>query len=154
MFATAAIFLLGNAALTALLVPYTGTVLHAGASTLGLLFAALGVGCLAGAPLSRAVAACLSDRTVMISSMAVLSAVFAITFNTHNIAWALVLFVLIGPPGVRFLVTVDTYLARRTPDGGHQPVAAGRARPRGAVRTRPPRPNGPPHRLSAGASRR
>ncbi|MFD8724824.1 MFS transporter [Streptomyces sp. NPDC059629] len=115
VFATAAISLLGNAALTALLVPYTGTVLHAGAGTLGLLFAALGIGYLAGAPLSRA-AARLSDRTVVISSLAVLSAVFAITFNTHNIAWALVLFVLIGPPGVSFLVTVDTYLARRTPD--------------------------------------
>ncbi|MGW2703200.1 hypothetical protein [Streptomyces sp. NPDC001340] len=71
MFATAAIFLLGFAALTTLLVPYTGTVLHAGAGTLGLLFAALGIGNLAGAPLSRAVAARLSDRTVVISSMAV-----------------------------------------------------------------------------------
>lgn len=116
VFATASIFLLGNAALTALLVPYTGTVLHAGADTLGLLFAALGVGYLAGAPLSRAAAARLSDRTVMISSLAMLSVVFAATFNTHDSAWALVLFVLIGPPGVCFLVTVDTYLARRTPD--------------------------------------
>jgi MFS family permease len=42
--AAASVFPLGNAALTALLVPYTGNVLHAGASTLGLLFAALGAG--------------------------------------------------------------------------------------------------------------
>ncbi|MFI1094917.1 MFS transporter [Streptomyces sp. NPDC020917] len=116
VFAAASIFLLGNAALTALLVPYTGSVLHAGAGTLGWLFAALGVGYLAGAPLSRAAAAHLSDRTVMISSLAVLSAVFAVTFNTHDSAWALALFVLIGPPAVCFLVTVDTYLTRRTPD--------------------------------------
>ncbi|MEU9448774.1 MFS transporter [Streptomyces sp. NPDC048277] len=116
VFATAAIFLLGNAALTALLVPFTGTVLHAGAGTLGMLFAALGVGYLAGAPLSRAAAARFSDRRVMITSLAALSAVFAVTFHTHDIGWALVLFVLIGPPGVCFLVAVDTYLARRTPD--------------------------------------
>ncbi|MFD8810461.1 MFS transporter [Streptomyces sp. NPDC059627] len=116
VFATASVFLFGNAALTALLVPYTGTVLHAGSGTLGLLFAALGAGYLAGAPLSRAAAAHLSDRTVMISSLAGLSAVFAVAFNTHDMAWALVLFVLIGPPGVCFLVTVDTCLARRTPD--------------------------------------
>jgi predicted MFS family arabinose efflux permease len=116
VFATASVFFFGNAALTALLVPYTGTVLRAGSGTLGLLFAALGAGYLAGAPLSRAAAARLSDRTVMISSLAGLSAVFAVTFNTHDIARALVLFVLIGPPGVCFLVTVDTCLARRTPD--------------------------------------
>jgi MFS family permease len=116
VFTTASMFLLGNAALTALLVPYTGTVLHAGAGTLGLLFAALGVGYLAGAPLSRAAAARFSDRTVMTGSLAGLSAIFAVTFNTHNIAGALVLFVLIGPPGVCFLVTVTTYLARHTPD--------------------------------------
>ncbi|MGW3957614.1 MFS transporter [Streptomyces sp. NPDC004752] len=114
--ATASVFFLGNAALTALLVPYTGAVLHAGAGTLGLLFAALGVGYLTGAPLSRAVASRLSDRTVVISSLASLSAVFAVTFNTHDAAWALILFILIGPPGVCFLVTVDTYLARRTPN--------------------------------------
>ncbi|WP_405623370.1 MFS transporter [Streptomyces sp. NBC_00076] len=114
--AAASVFFLGNAALTALLVPYTGTLLRAGAGTLGLLFAALGAGYLAGAPLSRATAAHLSDRTVMISSLAGLSVVFAVTFNIRNLAWALVLFVLIGPPGVCFLVTVDTYLARCTPD--------------------------------------
>ncbi|MEU0413501.1 hypothetical protein ABZ307_37660 [Streptomyces griseorubiginosus] len=81
VFATA-LFLLGNAALTALLVPYTGTVLVAGAGTLGLLFAALGLGYLAGAPLSRAAASHFSDRTVMISSLAGLSVVFAVTFTS------------------------------------------------------------------------
>ncbi|CAM5708497.1 MFS transporter OS=Streptomyces alboniger OX=132473 GN=CP975_15520 PE=4 SV=1 [Streptomyces alboniger] len=49
--AAASVFFLGNAALTALLVPYTGTLLQAGAGTLGLLFAALGAGYLVGAPL-------------------------------------------------------------------------------------------------------
>jgi predicted MFS family arabinose efflux permease len=116
LFVVAAVFFLGNAALTALLVPYIGTVLHAAAGTLGLLFAALGVGYLAGAPLSRFVATRFGTRTITIGSLAALGAVFAVTFNTHDASWDLGLFTLIGPPAVCFLVTVDTFLARRTPD--------------------------------------
>jgi MFS family permease len=116
LFTVAAVFFVGNAALTALLVPYIGTVLHAAAGTLGLLFAALGVGYLAGAPLSRSVAARFTTRTITIGSLATLGAVFAATFNTHDISWDLALFTLIGPPAVCFLVTVDTFLARSTPD--------------------------------------
>jgi len=116
LFTAAGVFLLGNAALTALLVPYTGTVLHAAAGTLGLLFGALGVGYLAGAPLSRVVAAHFNEPTVMTASLAVLGVVFAAAFNVHDTTWALVLFTLIGPPGVCFLATASTYLARHTPD--------------------------------------
>ncbi len=116
LFTAAAVFLAGNAALTALLVPYTGTVLHAAAGTLGLLFGALGVGYLAGAPLSRAVAARFTERTVTTVSLAALAVVFAAAFNVHDTGWALVLFTLIGPPGVCFLTTAGTYLARQTPD--------------------------------------
>jgi predicted MFS family arabinose efflux permease len=116
VFVAAAPFFVGNAALTALLVPFTGRDLRAGAGTLGVLFAALGVGYLAGAPLSRAVAARLSARAVMAGALGCLSVVFAITFNLRSVGWACVLFTLIGPPGVCFLVTVDTYLARHTPD--------------------------------------
>jgi MFS family permease len=116
LFTAAGVFLFGNAALTALLVPYTGTVLHAAAGTLGLLFGALGVGYLAGAPLSRIVAAHYTERTVMTASLATLGVVFAAAFNVHDTAWALVLFTLIGPPGVCFLTTASTYLARHTPD--------------------------------------
>ncbi|WP_051942960.1 MFS transporter [Streptacidiphilus rugosus] len=116
LFSVAAVFFFGNAALTALLVPYVGTVLHAAAGTLGWLFAALGIGYLAGAPLSRALTARLTPRTITIGSLAVLSAVFAATFNTHHTTWDFVLFTLIGPPAVCFLVTVDTFIARHTPD--------------------------------------
>ncbi|MFC1403464.1 MULTISPECIES: MFS transporter [Streptacidiphilus] len=116
LFTVAAVFFLGNAALTALLVPYIGAVLHAAAGTLGWLFAALGVGYLAGAPLSRSVTTRFPPRTVVIGSLAALAAVFAATFNTHDTAWDLFLFTLIGPPAVCFLVTVDTSIARQTPD--------------------------------------
>nr|WP_223186486.1 MFS transporter [Streptomyces sp. CBMA29] len=116
LFAVAGVFFLGNAALTALLVPYIGTVLRATAGTLGLLFSALGVGYLLGAPVSRVVTARLSPRTTTIASLAALGAVFAVTFNVHHTSWDLALFTLIGPPAVCFLVTIDTYLARHTPD--------------------------------------
>ncbi len=116
LLASAAVMLVGNAELTALLVPYTGAVLHAGATALGWLFGALGAGFLLGAPLSRAVAARAGDRTVLAGSLAVLSLVFAVAFNVHDASWDLPLFALIGPPAVCFLVTVSTFIARATPD--------------------------------------
>ena len=116
MFTAAAIFLVGNGALTALLIPYTRFVLHAATGTLGLLFGALGVGYLVGAPVSRFAAARLGDRTTMAVGLAGLGAVFAVAFNVRDTAWVLVLFTLIGPPAVCFLTTASTYLTRHTPD--------------------------------------
>lgn len=116
MFTAAAIFLIGNGALTALLIPYTRFVLHAATGTLGLLFGALGVGYLVGAPVSRFAAARLGDRTTMLVGLAGLGAVFAVAFNVRDTAWVLVLFTLIGPPAVCFLTTASTYLTRHTPD--------------------------------------
>jgi len=116
LFTAAGVFFAGNAAFTALLVPYIGTVLHAGTDTLGVLFGALGVGYLVGAPLSRAAAAHLSERTVMAASLAALGVVLGGAFAVRDTAWDLVIFTLIGPPGVCFLTTASTYLARRTPD--------------------------------------
>jgi len=115
LLASAAVMLVGNAVLTALLVPYIGNVLHAGASALGWLFGALGAGFLLGAPLSRAVSARIGDRTVAVGSLLVLSLTFALAFNVHA-AWDLPLFALIGPPAVCFLVMVSTFVARSTPD--------------------------------------
>ncbi|WP_034260448.1 hypothetical protein [Actinospica robiniae] len=53
VFGVAAPFVTGNAILTALLVPYLGGVLHAGAQSLGVLFGALGLGYAIGAPLNE-----------------------------------------------------------------------------------------------------
>lgn len=106
----------GNAVLTALLVPYVDTVLHADAQLMGWLFAALGAGFLAGAPLSRLVAARLPARTVAVTALGFLSVVFAAAFDVRDTAADLVLFALIGPPAVCFTVTVDTFIARSTPD--------------------------------------
>ncbi|HTJ69705.1 MAG TPA: MFS transporter [Actinospica sp.] len=116
LFVIAALFFTGNAMLTALLVPYLGGVLHAGAQSLGILFGALGAGFVLGGPLSRLVADRLSDRITIVASLLALAAVFAASFNTPHLAWDLALFTLIGPPAVCFLVTADTAVARRTPD--------------------------------------
>jgi MFS family permease len=116
LFVVAALFFTGNAILTALLVPYLGNVLHAGAQSLGVLFGALGLGYAVGGPLSRLVTDRTSDRATTAASLTVLAAVFALAFNIPDLTWDVALFTLIGPPAVCFLVTSDTSIARRTPD--------------------------------------
>jgi Na+/melibiose symporter-like transporter len=112
----AGLFFTGNAILTALLVSYLGSVLHAGAQSLGVLFGTLGLGYVLGGPASRLVTDRFSDRTTIATSLGLLAAVFAVSFNVPHLAWDVALFTLIGPPAVCFLVTADTALARRTPD--------------------------------------
>ncbi len=102
--------------LTALLVPYLGGVLHAGAQSLGILFGTLGLGFILGGPASRLVTDRSRDRATIAASLAVLAAVFAVSFNIPHLAWDVALFTLIGPPAVCFLVTADTSVTRRTPD--------------------------------------
>ncbi|HEY1915072.1 MAG TPA: MFS transporter [Streptosporangiaceae bacterium] len=116
LFGVALLFFTGNAMLTALLVPYLGAVLHAGAQSLGILFGALGFGYIFGAPLSRLVAGRISNRATTTAALAMLAAVFAVSFNVPHFGWDVALFTLIGPPAVCFLVTADTSITRRTPD--------------------------------------
>jgi predicted MFS family arabinose efflux permease len=116
LFGVAAVFFTGNAILTALLVPYLRAVLNTGAQGLGVLFGTLGLGFMLGAPASRLVAGRLSDRATIAASLGALAVVFAVTFNVPHLAGDVVLFTLIGPPAVCFLVTADTSITRRTPD--------------------------------------
>jgi predicted MFS family arabinose efflux permease len=89
--------------------------LHAGSTTIGLLFCALGVGYLAGSAVSRH-AARHDDRTVLVASLGCLAGVFLAAFSLPSTGWDLALFTLIGPPAACFLVTTDTRLTRATPD--------------------------------------
>ena len=116
LFGVAGLFFTGNAMLTALLVPYLGAVLHAGAQSLGVLFGTLGLGFVLGGPASRLVTDRSRDRTVIAASLAALAVVFAVSFNIPHLAWDVALFTLIGPPAVCFLVTAGTAITRRTPD--------------------------------------
>jgi MFS family permease len=116
LFGVAILFFTGNAVLTALLVPYLGAVLHAGAQSLGILFGTLGLGFIVGAPLSRVAAGRISSRATITGALAMLAAVFAVSFNVPHLGWDIALFTLIGPPAVCFLVTADTSITRQTPD--------------------------------------
>jgi MFS family permease len=114
LFGVAGVFFTGNAILTALLVPYLSKVLHSGAQSLGILFGMLGVGFVLGAPASRLVAGRLSDRAAIAAGLGTLAVVFAVTFNVPHLTADIVLFALIGPPAVCFLVTADTAISRWT----------------------------------------
>lgn len=116
LFVVAGLFFTGNAMLTALLVPYLSGVLHAGAQSLGVLFGALGAGYAVGGPLCRLVTDRASDRATIAAGLGTLAVVFAVSFNVPHLTWDVVMFTLIGPPAVCFLVTADTSIARRTPD--------------------------------------
>lgn len=69
LFGVAGLFFTGNAMLTALLVPYLGDVLHAGAQSLGVLFGTLGLGFILGGPASRLVTDRSRDRAVIAVSL-------------------------------------------------------------------------------------
>jgi predicted MFS family arabinose efflux permease len=116
LFGVALLFFTGNAILTALLVPYLGAVLHAGAQSLGILFGTLGLGFILGAPLGRLIAGRASNRTTITAALAMLAVVYAVSFNIPHLNWDVALFTLIGPPAVCFLVTADTSVTRKTPD--------------------------------------
>jgi predicted MFS family arabinose efflux permease len=116
LFAAVGLAFVGNAILTALVVPYVADVLHASPQALGLLFGAFGLGFIIGAPISHLLASRLPDRVVITGGMALAAAAFALTFNIHVIAWDLLFFVLIGPPTVCYLVAALTLIPRSTPD--------------------------------------
>jgi predicted MFS family arabinose efflux permease len=114
--AAGALFAAATSAVNVGLIPYMDRVLHASPQILGLLFGAFGAGFLLGVPLNRALTRKLSDRTVLVGSLAALAAAFAATFNTPVIGWSAVLFFTIGAPMVCFGITSATFVARHTPD--------------------------------------
>jgi predicted MFS family arabinose efflux permease len=116
LFGVGILFFTGNAILTALLVPYLGAVLHTGAQSLGILFGTLGLGFILGAPFSRLIAGRISNRATITTALAMLAAVYTVSFNIPHLIWDVTLFTLIGPPAVCFLVTADTSITRKTPD--------------------------------------
>jgi predicted MFS family arabinose efflux permease len=114
--AAGALFAFATSAVNVGLIPYMDRVLHASPQILGLLFGAFGAGFLLGVPLSRALARRLTDRTVLVGSLAALAVAFTATFNIPVIGWSAVLFLTIGAPLVCFTITSGTFVARHTPD--------------------------------------
>ncbi|GAA3550009.1 MFS transporter [Nonomuraea rosea] len=116
LLATNSLYLLANAALTALLVPFAVT--HLGGSVqVGYLLSALGLGFLVGAPISRRIVDRFATRPALATGQALVAGAFALLFNSSSLPLALAAAVLLGLPGVTVLVAVQTRMQRATPEG-------------------------------------
>ena len=116
LLAAAALFLLGNGALTALLVPYVSTQLRGTDAGVGVLFSALGVGYLIGALPGKFVCANSRLRRNLMALVAAVVAAFAGLFNVHVFALALVFIGLAGIPGNAFLALQQNLMQRCAPE--------------------------------------
>ncbi|MEV0829692.1 MFS transporter [Nonomuraea rubra] len=110
------VYLLANASLTALLIPF-GVATFGGSTEVGYLLSALGLGFLLGAPVSRRLADRFAPRRVIATAQALVGVAFLLLFNSTSLPAALAAAVLLGLPGVTVLVAVQTYVQRATP--GH-----------------------------------
>jgi MFS family permease len=111
-----ALFYLANGTLTALLVPFARTQLHAGTMGFGYLLAALGLGYLAGTPLAHLLIDRYSIRTAVLVSVPCLALCFGLAFGPRHYTLTIFSFALAGAPSVVLLVAVATAYQRQTPD--------------------------------------
>jgi predicted MFS family arabinose efflux permease len=111
-----ALFLLGNGACSALLVPYVVASLGVRAASIGELYSALGVGYLLSTYLGRRACASPRLRRTVLCQLGLLVLAFAGLFNLHDFALALVFIGLMGLGGGAFLMLEQTTLQRRAPD--------------------------------------
>ncbi|WP_433412551.1 MFS transporter [Microtetraspora malaysiensis] len=107
-------YLLANAALTALLIPFGVTRLGESVQV-GYLLSALGLGFLLGAPISRRLVDHFTPRTIIALSQSLVAGAFFLMFNAASLPVALTAAVLLGVPGVTVLVAIQTWLQRATP---------------------------------------
>jgi len=111
-----AVFYLANGAVTALLVPYVRSELHAGASAFGYLLAALGVGYLVGTLFARPLIDRFSAGGAAVVAVPALTVCYLLAFQPTNYAVTLIGFAAAGAPAVLLLVAVQTAYQQRTPD--------------------------------------
>ncbi|MER7335928.1 MULTISPECIES: MFS transporter [unclassified Micromonospora] len=110
------LFLLANAALNVLLVPYVISVLGGDASDVGMLMAALGGGFLASAYVGNALSRSGRLRMSFTGCLLAIAACFAGLFLVPHFAAALVFIALAGLPGGSLLMLVQVQVQRQTPD--------------------------------------
>jgi MFS family permease len=116
LLAASALFLLGNGACSALLVPYVVSSLGVQATTIGELYSALGVGYLLSSYLGRRACASRRLRVIVVGLLGLVVVAFAGLFNVHVFALAFVFIGLAGLGGGAFLMLETTVLQRRAPD--------------------------------------
>jgi predicted MFS family arabinose efflux permease len=111
-----ALFLLGNGACSALLVPYVISSLPVQAAGIGELYSALGLGYLLSTYLGRRACASPRLRTAVVGLLGLLVLAFAGLFNIRSFGLALVFIGLMGLGGGSFLTLERTVMQRRAPD--------------------------------------
>jgi MFS family permease len=116
LLATSALFMLGNGACSALLVPYVVRSLHARAASIGELFAALEAGYLVSPYLGRRACAGPRLRASVLGLIGLLVAAFAGLFDVHSFWLAFVFIGLMGLGGGSFLMLEKTLMQRRAGD--------------------------------------
>jgi MFS family permease len=113
---TSALFMLGNGACSALLVPYVVGSLHARAASIGELFAALEVGYLVSPYLGRRACASPRLRLSVLGLIGLLVVAFAGLFDVHSFWLAFAFIGLMGLGGGSFLMLEKTLMQRRVGD--------------------------------------
>lgn len=111
-----ALFLLGNGALTALLIPYIAIALRGDAKRVGILLSALGAGYLLSAYVGRKICASPHLRISTVSLITGIVVAFAGFFNSRSFPAALAFIALAGIPGGAFLMLEQTLIQRLSPD--------------------------------------
>jgi predicted MFS family arabinose efflux permease len=114
--ATSALFMLGNGACSALLVPYVVDSLHARAASIGELFAALEVGYLVSPYLGRRACASPRLRASVLALIGLLVAGFTGLFDVHSFWLAFVFLGLMGLAGGSVRMLERTLVQRRAGD--------------------------------------
>jgi predicted MFS family arabinose efflux permease len=117
LLATSALFMLGNGACSALLVPYVVGSLHVRAASIGELFAALELGYVLSTYLGRRACASARLRASVLGLIGLLAAAFAGLFDVHVFSLAFVFIGLLGIAGGAFLMLEKTVMQRRAGDG-------------------------------------
>jgi MFS family permease len=113
---TSALFLLGNGACSALLVPYVVGSLHARAASIGELFSALELGYLLSTYIGRRACASPRLRASVLALIGILVVAFAGLFDVHSFGLAFVFIGLMGIGGGAFLTLEKTITQRRAAD--------------------------------------
>ena len=116
MLAVTVLFLAGNGALTALLIPYISLHLNGNARTVGTLFAAMGAGYLLSAYAGKNACASPHLRLCVLTMVVGIAAAFAGFFNTRSLVAAAIFIGLAGIPGGAFLMLEQTLTQRLAPD--------------------------------------
>lgn len=124
LLASSWIYWTGNAALTALLVPFTAHRLNNSGGALGYLITGLGVGYLAGSAISRSLILRYTTRAILTVAYTSVGLCFLVMVNATTLPVAVAAVTAAGVPGVVALITVGHRLQTATPNAMLGRVAA------------------------------